>query len=55
MAKEVKRKTDWDTVDLAMQYDERAKKVLGYKTVLAFILSKTVAEFKGNAYRTLWS
>ena len=48
MAKEVKRKTDWDTVDLAMQYDERAKKVLGYKTVLAFILSKTVAEFKGK-------
>ena len=29
MAKEVKRKTDWDTVDLAMQYDERAKKVTG--------------------------
>ena len=48
MAKEVKRKTDCDTVDLAMQYDERAKKVLGYKTVLAFILSKTVAEFKGK-------
>lgn len=37
-----------DTVrELAMQYDERAKKALGYKTVLAFILSKTVAEFKG--------
>lgn len=37
-----------DTVkELAMQYDERAKKALGYKTVLAFILSKTVAEFNG--------
>lgn len=33
--------------ELAMQYDERAKKALGYKTVLAFLLSKTVAEFKG--------
>lgn len=36
-----------DTVELMMQYDEQAKKILGYKTILAFILSKAVAEFKG--------
>lgn len=33
--------------ELVMQYDERAKKALGYKAVLAFILSKTVEAFKG--------
>lgn len=38
---------DDDTVELMMQYDEQAKKILGYKTILAFILSKAVAEFKG--------
>lgn len=36
-----------DIVELMMQYDEQAKKILGYKTILAFILSKAVAEFKG--------
>lgn len=53
MTKEVKRKTDWDTADLAVQYDERAKKVLGYKTVLAFILSKTVTEFRGKCVKDI--
>lgn len=38
---------------LALQYDERAKKALGYKTVLAFILSKTVAEFKGMCVKDI--
>lgn len=47
MTKENKS-TEPDAVrELTMQYDERAKKALSYKTVLAFILSKTVAEFKG--------
>ncbi len=35
-----------ETIQLAMQYDEQAKKILSYKTILAFILSKTVTEFK---------
>jgi len=35
-----------DTVKLVMQYDEQAKKILGYNTILAFILSKAVTEFK---------
>ncbi|MDE5696205.1 MAG: Rpn family recombination-promoting nuclease/putative transposase [Lachnospiraceae bacterium] len=47
MTKEINN-TAPDTVDeFSTQYDEQAKKVLGYKTVLAFILSKTVEEFKG--------
>ena len=35
-----------DYKELAMQYDEQAKKILSYKSILAFILSKTVNEFK---------
>lgn len=35
-----------ETIQLAMQYDEQAKKILSYKTILAFIMSKTVTEFK---------
>ena len=47
MTKENKNTASDAVRELAMQYDERAKKALSYKTVLAFILSKTVAEFKG--------
>lgn len=35
-----------DYKELAMQYDEQAKKILSYKSILAFILSKTVNELK---------
>ncbi|MCI8966183.1 MAG: hypothetical protein HFH75_01170 [Lachnospiraceae bacterium] len=47
MTKEINSTAAEAAWELAMQYDERAKKALGYKTVLAFILSKTVEAFKG--------
>ncbi len=47
MTKEMNNTASEAAWELAIQYDERAKKALGYKTVLAFILSKAVEEFKG--------
>lgn len=47
MTKEINSTAAEAAWELAMQYDERAKKALGYKTVLAFILSRTVEAFKG--------
>ncbi len=35
--------------DQDAQYDERAKRLLGHKYILAYILIKTVSEFKGMA------
>ena len=51
MTKEINNTAPDAVEELAMQYDEQAKKALGYKTVLAFILSKTVAEFKGMSVK----
>ncbi len=51
MTKEINNTAPDVVEELAMQYDEQAKKALGYKTVLAFILSKTVAEFKGMSVK----
>lgn len=35
--------------DQKSQYDERAKRLLGHKIILAHILAKTVDEFQGMA------
>ncbi|MGN0484754.1 MAG: hypothetical protein ACI4HI_14490 [Lachnospiraceae bacterium] len=37
--------------DKAAQYDERAKSLLGHKYILAYILIKTVDEFKGMSLK----
>ena len=36
-----------NAADHKAEYDERAKRLLGQKIILAHILVKTVAEFKG--------
>lgn len=53
MTKEINNTAPNTVEELVMQYDERAKKALGYKTVLAFILSKTVAAFKGMCVKDI--
>ena len=37
--------------DKDAQYDESAKRLLGQKSILAHILTKTVDEFRGMEYR----